>query len=46
MILYGKMPNRAGSMVIEWAALHQRELLDNWQRLRKDQAVRKIAPLE
>jgi hypothetical protein len=33
-------------MVIEWAALHQRELLNNWERLRKDQAIVKIKGLE
>jgi hypothetical protein len=46
IILEGKLPNRAISMVIEWAALHQRELLDNWHRLRNDQPIQKIQPLE
>lgn len=42
----GQLPHRAISMVIEWAALHQPELIDNWNRLKKDQAVQRIEPLE
>lgn len=45
-ILEGKLPHRAASMVIEWAALHQRELINNWERLRNDQPILKIRPLE
>jgi hypothetical protein len=44
-VLRGELSNRAVSMVVEWAALHQRELMDNWQRLRTDQPTRKIQPL-
>jgi Domain of unknown function (DUF4160) len=44
--LQGKLPSRAASMVIEWAALHQQELKQNWQRLRNDQSPDKIEPLE
>ena len=29
-VLRGRFPRRALGMVLEWAALHQRELLDNW----------------
>jgi hypothetical protein len=46
IILNGSLPRRAESMVIEWAALHQSELLDNWQQLNNDQPVQKIKPLE
>jgi hypothetical protein len=42
----GGLPQRALSMVIEWAALHQRELLADWERLRRDQPAVRIAPLE
>jgi hypothetical protein len=45
-ILHGRLPNRATSMGIEWAALHQRELLANWEQMRKDQPPDKIQPLE
>ena len=41
----GDMPNRAVSMVLEWAALHQRELMDDWRRLRTSRPAQKIAPL-
>lgn len=46
VILQGDLPRRAVSMVVEWAALHQRELLENWQRLRDSQPTQKIEPLE
>jgi len=28
---------RAVSLVLEWAALHQSELLENWERMRRDE---------
>ena len=46
IFLEGKLPNRAASMVIEWAALHQRELKQDWDRLRNDQPLERIEPLE
>jgi hypothetical protein len=45
-ILNGNLPNRATSLVIEWAALHQRELFDNWQRIHTSQLPQKIEPLQ
>src|SRR5260370_41007927 len=45
-ILHGALPSRAASMVFEWAALHQRELLKNWGRLHIEQPPRGIDPLE
>ncbi len=45
-ILRGRLPRRAESMVIEWAALHQQELMDNWHRLNNDQPPQKIKPLK
>ncbi|NIP22740.1 MAG: DUF4160 domain-containing protein [Phycisphaerae bacterium] len=45
-VLRGSLPRRAESMVIEWAALHQQELIQNWDRLRNDQTAQKIEPLE
>jgi hypothetical protein len=44
-VLRGELPPRALSLVIEWAALHQRELMDNWRLARQDQKPRKIEPL-
>lgn len=46
VILEGRLPRRAASLVIEWAALHQSELMLNWQQLRNDQPAAGIAPLE
>lgn len=46
LILKGNLPARVRSMVFEWAALHQQELMENWRRLQMDQVVQKIAPLE
>lgn len=45
-VLHGKLPRRAKSMVVEWAALYQRELMENWRRLRNDQPIQKIEPLD
>jgi hypothetical protein len=45
IVLEGKLPNRAVSMVLEWAALHQRELMNNWHRLRNNQPIQRIEPL-
>ncbi len=44
-LLNGVLPARAASMVFEWAALHQRELMQNWRRLRNDQPAERIEPL-
>lgn len=44
-IYRGSLPGRATSMVIEWAALHQHALLENWQRMRADQSPLKLPPL-
>jgi hypothetical protein len=45
-IIHGQLPSRALSMVLEWAALHQHELADNWQRLHTSQPTQKVAPLK
>jgi hypothetical protein len=45
-VLVGKLPSRATSLVIEWAALHQQELMLNWDRARHDQPIERIPPLD
>ena len=45
-ILEGQLPRRALSLVLEWAALHQEELLNNWNSARVEQPLNKIKPLE
>lgn len=46
VVIQGSLPRRAQSMVIEWAAIHQSELMENWTRLGRDGSVQKIEPLE
>lgn len=45
-VIRGKFPRRALGMVLEWAVAHQQELLDNWDRLRNNQAPARIDPLD
>ncbi len=45
-VLEGRIPPRALGLVIEWASLHQEELLQNWELARQNQRLNKIAPLE
>lgn len=33
-------------VVVQWGIVHQQELLDDWQRARARQALRKIVPLQ
>jgi hypothetical protein len=44
-VLRGDLPPRAVSMVLEWAAVHQRRLMRNWELLRSEESPHKIAPL-
>lgn len=44
-MIEGKLPPRIHGIVIEWADYHQKELMENWHRLRNDQTVKKIKPL-
>ncbi len=37
----GDLPNRARKLVVEWASLHQNELLEMWN----NQEFRKLPPL-
>jgi hypothetical protein len=45
-VLSGNLRGRALALVLEWATVHQHELLDNWDRLRTERPVRRIEPLE
>lgn len=45
-IMEGQMPSRALGMVIEWAYLHQQELMDNWKKAIENQSLEKIEPLK
>lgn len=45
-LLAGKLPPRVLALVVEWAAIHQNELLDDWARARSMQPLLPVAPLE
>ncbi|MFH1777558.1 MAG: DUF4160 domain-containing protein [Candidatus Omnitrophota bacterium] len=45
-IIAGKLPPRALGLVMEWAALHQKELLLSWQRAKNQKSPGKIEPLK
>lgn len=44
-VIYGTMPPRALGLIIEWASLHQQELLVDWDLLVNNSAPKKIDPL-
>jgi hypothetical protein len=41
----GYLPPRVLGLVIEWAALHQQELSQNWERAKNQETLMAIAPL-
>lgn len=45
-LLRGKLSPRVFGMVMEWATLHQTELLENWHLARQNEVLQKIEPLE
>ena len=45
-VVTGKFPRRALNMVLEWFALHQDELADDWQRASQKLPLQSIDPLE
>lgn len=42
----GRLPPRVLAMVVEWATLHEAELMENWNRIRRGSPAQRIAPLE
>jgi hypothetical protein len=45
-ILRGQLSPRVLGLVIEWAATHQEELMENWRLAREEDPLNKIMPLE
>jgi hypothetical protein len=45
-VFSGRLPPRVTGLVIEWAAMHQGELLADWERAQAHRELEKIAPLE
>jgi hypothetical protein len=46
LLLDGHLPPRALGLVVEWGALHQDELRDDWSRAEQRAPLKKIKPLE
>ena len=42
----GELPRRAKELVLDWAELHQQELLDDWQLCMNKLQPKPIAPLK
>ena len=42
----GRLPPRVMGLVIEWATLHQQELIEDWRGARAQEPLRQIEPLE
>jgi hypothetical protein len=45
-IMMGNLPRRALELTLDWAELHQLELLADWNLCQKKQAPNKIEPLK
>ena len=45
-VIGGKLPRRAMALVLEWAALHRVELMEDWDLCQAKQTPKKIIPLE
>jgi hypothetical protein len=45
-LMAGKLPPRIFGQVIEWAALHQGELIQEWDNMRAGRQLSKIQPLQ
>jgi hypothetical protein len=45
-VFAGRLSPRALGLVIEWATVHQQELLADWNRAQTQQKLDRIAPLE
>lgn len=44
-MLKGNLSARGQKLVLEWATLHQAELLENWRTMQTDGIFKKIPPL-
>jgi hypothetical protein len=45
-VMEGRFPRRALELVLDWAELHQAELMEDWDLCQQRQPPREIAPLE
>ena len=44
-LISGHLPARVLGLVTEWTALNQKELMQNWERARRQEHLESIAPL-
>ncbi len=44
-LIGGKLPPRIHGIIIEWASIHQKELMQNWDKLQDEKPIKKIKPL-
>ena len=44
-LISGYLPPRVLGLVTEWTALSQKELMENWERARRQESLNSIAPL-
>lgn len=44
-LVAGRLPPRATGLVVEWASLHQAELMEAWKKARGLEPLGKIKPL-
>lgn len=45
-LLAGRLPPRVLALIVEWTSVHEAELLANWDRCRRREALAPIPPLE
>lgn len=45
-MIEGNLPRRALELILDWAELHQSELLDDWNLCQEKQVPRNIEPLK
>ncbi len=45
-VLEGRLGRRAMALVLDWAEIHQDELLENWTAVQEHRPLRAIPPLE
>lgn len=45
-IYEGELPRRVRSLVVEWASMHRKELMENWDLARDGEDLKKIEPLD
>jgi Domain of unknown function (DUF4160) len=45
-VIAGNFPPRVLGLLIEWAALHRAELLEDWELARRHAVLKNIPPLE